>query len=76
MLLQHPDIADVAVIGIDSKEQATELPRFVTSCTVSREEIYFSLLLQGIRSTREPSLAQGRQRQTQIREKRAGMDPD
>jgi 4-coumarate--CoA ligase len=29
--LQHPDIADVAVIGVNSEEQATELPRFVAS---------------------------------------------
>jgi 4-coumarate--CoA ligase len=28
-MLQHPDIADVAVIGIECKEEATELPRFV-----------------------------------------------
>jgi len=27
VLLEHPDIADVAIIGIDSKEEATELPR-------------------------------------------------
>jgi hypothetical protein len=29
MMLQHPDIADVAVIGIECTEEATELPRFV-----------------------------------------------
>jgi acyl-coenzyme A synthetase/AMP-(fatty) acid ligase len=29
VLFQHPDIADVAVIGIDSKEEATELPRLI-----------------------------------------------
>jgi acyl-coenzyme A synthetase/AMP-(fatty) acid ligase len=29
VMLQHPDIADVAVIGIECKEEATELPRFV-----------------------------------------------
>ncbi|KAJ7185860.1 AMP binding protein [Mycena filopes] len=27
LLLTHPDIADAAVIGVDSQEQATELPR-------------------------------------------------
>lgn len=27
VLLQHPEVADVAVIGIESKEEATELPR-------------------------------------------------
>lgn len=27
MLLQNEDIADVAVIGIDSREEETELPR-------------------------------------------------
>ncbi|KIM81366.1 hypothetical protein PILCRDRAFT_821453 [Piloderma croceum F 1598] len=27
VMLQHPDIADVAVIGIECKEEATELPR-------------------------------------------------
>ena len=28
LLLQHPDVADAAVIGIYSKEEATELPRY------------------------------------------------
>lgn len=27
MLLTHPDIADVAVLGVESVKQATELPR-------------------------------------------------
>ena len=27
LLLQHPDVADVAVVGVESKEEATELPR-------------------------------------------------
>jgi 4-coumarate--CoA ligase len=27
VLLTHPDVADVAVIGVDSTKQATELPR-------------------------------------------------
>lgn len=27
VLLQHAEIADAAVIGIESKEEATELPR-------------------------------------------------
>lgn len=27
MLLTHPEIVDVAVIGIDSEKEATELPR-------------------------------------------------
>ena len=29
-MLQHSDIADVAVIGIYSADEATELPRFVS----------------------------------------------
>jgi acyl-coenzyme A synthetase/AMP-(fatty) acid ligase len=29
LLLQHPDVADAAVIGIESVSEATELPRFV-----------------------------------------------
>ncbi|KAF8448647.1 AMP binding protein [Boletus edulis BED1] len=27
LLLQHPDVTDAAVVGVDSKEEATELPR-------------------------------------------------
>ena len=27
VLLQHPDIADIGVVGIDSHVEATELPR-------------------------------------------------
>jgi len=29
MLLTHPDVVDVAVIGVNSDKEATELPRFV-----------------------------------------------
>lgn len=29
LLLQHPKIVDAAVIGVYSKEEVTELPRFV-----------------------------------------------
>lgn len=31
VLLTHPDIADVAVIGVESAKEATELPRYLTS---------------------------------------------
>ncbi|OAX43714.1 AMP binding protein [Rhizopogon vinicolor AM-OR11-026] len=41
LLLQHPEIADAAVIGIESKEEATELPRayIVPSRPLSSQEI-------------------------------------
>jgi acyl-CoA synthetase (AMP-forming)/AMP-acid ligase II len=41
LLLQHADIADVAVIGIESKEEATELPRaYITpSRPLSSQEV-------------------------------------
>jgi len=32
LLLQHPKIADSAVIGVYSNEEVTELPRFVFLC--------------------------------------------
>jgi acyl-coenzyme A synthetase/AMP-(fatty) acid ligase len=41
LLLQHADIADAAVIGIESKEEATELPRayITTSRPLSSQEV-------------------------------------
>lgn len=35
VLLTHPDIADAAVIGVDSLKEATELPRSVYAATTS-----------------------------------------
>ena len=44
VMLQHPDIADVAVIGIECKEEATELPRFVArSFPFIKHEYTYSL---------------------------------
>jgi acyl-CoA synthetase (AMP-forming)/AMP-acid ligase II len=36
VLLTHPDIVDAAVIGVESREQATELPRCV-ACSFKKE---------------------------------------
>ncbi|KAG1716480.1 hypothetical protein ID866_684 [Astraeus odoratus] len=41
ILLQHPDVADAAVIGVESKEEATEFPRayIVPSRPIGKEDI-------------------------------------
>jgi 4-coumarate--CoA ligase len=35
VLLTHPDVADTAVIGVNSAKEATELPRFVSFFPIS-----------------------------------------
>jgi acyl-CoA synthetase (AMP-forming)/AMP-acid ligase II len=35
VLLTHPEVADTAVIGVDSAKEATELPRYVSLSLVS-----------------------------------------
>ena len=40
LLLQHPDIADAGVVGIDSHAEATELPRYVFLTSVNLHNIY------------------------------------
>jgi hypothetical protein len=40
VLLTHPDIADVAVIGVENHEQATELPRCVRPlCLIKKSNV-------------------------------------
>lgn len=39
MLLQHPGVADIAVIGVDGKAEATELPK---AFVVKRKEMELS----------------------------------
>lgn len=43
LLLQHPDIADAGVVGIDSHAEATELPRYVFLTSVNLHNIYLIL---------------------------------
>jgi hypothetical protein len=52
LMLQHSDIADVAVIGIYCEEEATELPRFVPAAQGVHAIKFELCFLQGIHCTR------------------------
>ena len=52
LMLQHSDIADVAVIGIYCEEEATELPRFVPAAQCVHEIKFELCFLKGIHCTR------------------------
>ncbi|KAH7926973.1 AMP binding protein [Leucogyrophana mollusca] len=48
VLLQHPDVADAAVIGVESKEEATELPRaYIVPASPSYNTPEFARSVQG-----------------------------
>ena len=40
VLLQHPDIADVGVVGVQSDAEATELPRYVIDQTPGLSHVH------------------------------------
>ena len=52
LLLQHPKIVDAAVIGVYSKEEVTELPRFVFPLSYFLESPSVNALTSFSRSSR------------------------
>lgn len=54
VLITHPEIADAGVIGVDSVEEATELPRFAFSLPLMPCFLFLTHRLHGIVPTSFP----------------------